>query len=85
MFEFAIHGGRARFGFPWAEIAADGSAVIGKHDGTGGRVDVGTVTTQLLYEIGGPEYLGPDVTARFDTIELDPELGDVRCWNEPGG
>ena len=64
-------GGRARFGFPWAEIAADGSCVIGKHDGTGGAVNVETVTSQLLYEIGGPEYLGPDVTARFDTIELE--------------
>ncbi len=63
-------GGRARLGFPWAEVAADGSSVIGKHDGTGGQVSVGTVTSQLLYEIGGPEYLGPDVTARFDTVEL---------------
>ena len=63
-------GGRARFGFPWAEVAADGSSVIGKHDGTGGTVSVGTVTSQLLYEIVGPEYLGPDVTARFDTIEV---------------
>jgi len=33
--------------------------VIGKHDGTGGEVSVGTVTSQLLYEIGGPEYYGP--------------------------
>ncbi|MEM9516653.1 MAG: acyclic terpene utilization AtuA family protein [Actinomycetota bacterium] len=64
-------GGRARFGFPWAEIAADGSSIIGKHDGTGGAVSVGTVTSQLLYEIGGPRYLGPDVTARFDTIEVE--------------
>ncbi len=62
--------GMARTGFPWAEIAADGSSVIGKHDGTGGEVSIGTVTSQLLYEIGGPAYLGPDVTARFDTIEL---------------
>ncbi len=64
-------GGRARFGFPWADVAADGSSVIGKHDGTGGAVTVGTVTSQLLYEIGGPRYLGPDVTARFDSIELE--------------
>ena len=64
-------GGRARFGFPWAEVAADGSCVIGKHDGTGGVVNLETVTSQLLYEIGGPEYLGPDVTARFDTIEVE--------------
>lgn len=59
-----------RLGFPWAEIAEDGTSVIGKHDGTGGEVSIGTVTSQLLYEIGGPRYLGPDVTARFDTIEL---------------
>jgi hypothetical protein len=63
--------GMSRTGFPWAEVAADGSSVIGKHDGTGGEVSVGTVTSQLLYEIGGPSYLGPDVTARFDTISLE--------------
>ncbi len=63
--------GMARVGFPWAEIAADGSSVIGKHDDTGGEVSIGTVTSQLLYEIGGPRYLGPDVTTRFDTIELE--------------
>ncbi len=62
--------GMARVGFPWAEIAADGSCVIGKHEGTGGEVSIGTVTSQLLYEIGGPSYLGPDVSARFDTIHL---------------
>ena len=62
--------GMARTGFPWAEIAADGSCVIGKHEGTGGAVTVGTVTAQLLYEIDAPGYLGPDVTTRFDTIRL---------------
>ncbi len=62
--------GMSRVGFPFAEVAEDGSSVIGKHDGTGGEVSIGTVTSQLLYEIGGPEYLGPDVTARFDTIQL---------------
>ena len=63
--------GMTRVGFPWAEIAADGSSVIGKHEGTGGEVSIGTVTSQLLYEIAGPAYLGPDVTARFDTIRLE--------------
>jgi hypothetical protein len=62
--------GLERAGFPIAEVAADGSCVITKHDGTGGAVTVGTVTSQLLYEIGAPGYLGPDVTSRFDTIEL---------------
>jgi hypothetical protein len=57
-------------GFPIAEVAADGSCVITKHDGTGGAVTVETVTAQLLYEIGPPGYLGPDVVAHFDTIEL---------------
>jgi hypothetical protein len=61
----------AEAGFPLAELAADGSAVITKHPGTGGQVSVGTVTAQLLYEIGGPRYLNPDVTARFDTIALE--------------
>jgi len=60
----------SRPGFPIAEVAADGSSVITKHAGTGGVVDTGTVTAQLLYEINGARYAGPDVTARFDTIEL---------------
>lgn len=63
-------------GFPIAEIAADGSAVITKHDGTGGAVTVDTVRAQLLYEIAGPRYLGPDVTSRFDTITLTQQGKD---------
>ncbi|MFB7556892.1 acyclic terpene utilization AtuA family protein [Streptomyces brevispora] len=59
-----------RPGFPVAEIHADGTSVITKHDGTGGVVDVGTVTAQLLYETGGARYAGPDVTARLDTVRL---------------
>ncbi|CAL9527978.1 acyclic terpene utilization AtuA family protein [Streptomyces sp. Tu 3180] len=59
-----------RPGFPLAEIHADGTAVITKHPGTGGFVDVGTVTAQLLYETGGARYAGPDVTARLDTVRL---------------
>jgi hypothetical protein len=93
--------GMTRVGFPWAEVAEDGSSVIGKHEGTGGEVSIGTVTSQLLYEIGGPEYFGPDVTTRFDTIELEPvdpdrvRMHGIRgepppstlkvCINRPGG
>ncbi|MBV1894522.1 MAG: DUF1446 domain-containing protein, partial [Ilumatobacteraceae bacterium] len=69
--------GLTHTGFPWAEVAADGSCVVGKHDDTGGEVSVGTVTSQLLYEIAAPAYLGPDVTARFDTIELE-QIGTDR-------
>ncbi len=57
-------------GFPIAEVFADGSSIITKHEGTGGRVDVGTVTAQLLYEIQGTRYLNPDVTTRFDSIRV---------------
>ncbi|MFG2905370.1 acyclic terpene utilization AtuA family protein [Kitasatospora sp. NPDC048286] len=59
-----------RPGFPLAELHADGSSVITKHPGTGGAVTTGTVTAQLLYETGGSHYLGPDVTARLDTVRL---------------
>ncbi|MFJ1600062.1 acyclic terpene utilization AtuA family protein [Streptomyces sp. NPDC088261] len=63
-------------GFPLAEIRADGSAVITKHPGTDGVVDLGTVTAQLLYETGGARYAGPDVTARLDTVRLTPDGPD---------
>jgi hypothetical protein len=66
----------ARCGFPIAELHADGSSVITKHPGTGGLVSVGTVTAQLLYEIGGPRYAGPDVVARFDTVSLSGDGPD---------
>ncbi len=63
-------------GFPIAEVAADGSSVITKHPGTGGAVTVGTVTAQLLYEIGRPSYLNADVVARFDSVRLDQQGPD---------
>jgi hypothetical protein len=65
-----------RPGFPIAEVRADGSAVITKHPGTGGAVTTETVVAQLLYEIAGPDYLGPDVVTRFDTVTLRPDGPD---------
>ncbi|HWU23292.1 MAG TPA: acyclic terpene utilization AtuA family protein, partial [Nocardioides sp.] len=65
-----------RLGFPIAEIAADGSSVITKHEGTGGAVTVDTVTAQLLYEIQSTRYLNPDVTAHLDSIRLSQEATD---------
>jgi hypothetical protein len=64
-------------GFPIAEIAADGSSVITKNPGTGGAVTRDTVTAQLLYEIGDPAYLNPDVTTHLDTAQLT-DLGQDR-------
>jgi hypothetical protein len=59
-----------RPGFPVAELHADGSAVVTKQPGTGGAVTVETVTAQLLYEIDGTDYLGPDVVTQLDTVAL---------------
>ncbi|MEV1020376.1 acyclic terpene utilization AtuA family protein [Streptomyces sp. NPDC050264] len=75
--QFAAHAQRlGRPGFPLAEIHEDGSAVIGKHPGTGGLVDLGTVTAQLLYETGGARYAGPDVTVRLDSVRLEEAGAD---------
>ncbi|WP_225411322.1 acyclic terpene utilization AtuA family protein [Stigmatella hybrida] len=65
-----------RPGFPIAEIDASGACVITKHEGTGGSVTVDTVLAQMLYEITGARYAGPDVTARFDTVVLSQEGRD---------
>ena len=58
-------------GYPIAEILEDGSFYITKHPGTGGLVSKGTVTAQLLYEIGSPAYVNPDVIAHFDTLKIE--------------
>ncbi|AKF79030.1 exopolyphosphatase [Myxococcus fulvus 124B02] len=65
-----------RPGFPLAEVFADGSSIISKHAGTGGAVTVDTVLAQLLYEVTGARYAGPDATARFDSIALTAEGKD---------
>ena len=58
-------------GFPIAEVAADGSAVITKPDGSGGCVTVRTVTEQVLYEVHDPAaYLTPDVTLDVTGIRV---------------
>ncbi|MFC7841427.1 acyclic terpene utilization AtuA family protein [Streptomyces sp. NPDC057382] len=75
-YAFFRDGDVRRPGFPLAELHEDGGCVVTKHPGTGGFVDVGTVTAQLLYETSGARYAGPDVTARLDTVRLSPDGPD---------
>ncbi|MFF0093040.1 acyclic terpene utilization AtuA family protein [Streptomyces canus] len=75
-YSFFQEGDVRRPGFPLAELHEDGTAVITKHPGTGGFLDVGTVTAQLLYETQGARYAGPDVTARLDTVRLTQDGPD---------
>ncbi|QBX55588.1 DUF1446 domain-containing protein [Nocardioides seonyuensis] len=64
-------------GFPIAEIAADGTTVITKHEGTGGAVTVDTVTAQMVYEIQSGKYLNPDVTVDLTSVRL-AQVGEDR-------
>jgi hypothetical protein len=67
----------AALGFPLAEINPDGSALIGKLDGTAGRVDRLTCTLQLLYEVHDPaRYITPDAIVDFSGIALEQDGPD---------
>ncbi|HQW67469.1 MAG TPA: DUF1446 domain-containing protein [Gemmatimonadales bacterium] len=59
-------------GFPLIEAEADGTFTVTKHPGTGGVVNVASVTEQLVYEMGDPtNYITPDGIADYTSIRLD--------------
>lgn len=68
----------ADIGYPIIETSGDGTFVITKHEGTGGRISIQSVKEQLLYEMGDPkEYITPDCIADFTTIRLE-QAGENR-------
>ncbi len=61
-----------RLGYPVLELAADGTFVVTKQEGSGGLVTIDSVAEQLLYELGEPSrYITPDCVVDFTSIRLE--------------
>jgi len=81
--DWEMSGDIANIGYPIAEIEANGSFVTTKPENTGGIVNVGTVSEQMLYEIGDPQnYILPDVTCDFSEVTIT-QIGDNRVQVSP--
>src|SRR6476661_10512069 len=76
----------ANVGYPIVEARADGTFVVTKHPHTGGRINVPSITEQLVYEMGDPHaYITPDVVADFTSIHVEPAGEDrVRVFGITG-
>lgn len=73
----------ANVGYPFVDVQNDGGFIISKPDGSGGAVNLETVSEQLLYEVGDPSaYLSPDVVADFTSIQLQ-DAGPDRIQVSP--
>ena len=65
-------------GYPIAVMNESGDCEITKPSGTGGEVNVGTCSEQLVYEIGDPQrYMTPDVVADFSQVKFEQLAKDV--------
>ena len=74
----------ARLGFPIADVRADGSFVVTKVPGSGGKVTADTCKEQLMYELHDPHaYITPDVVADFSQVRIKEIAPD--CVQVEGG
>jgi len=74
--DWELSGDIAEIGYPFIDIDGDGVFTVMKPEGTSGVVNVGTVSEQMLYEIGDPQaYLLPDVTCDFSGVTIE-QAGD---------
>lgn len=73
-------------GYPIIEACEDGTFILTKHEGTGGRITPAVVKEQLVYEMGDPKnYITPDCIADFTTIHLEEAGSDrVRFYGIKG-